>query len=296
MDNSLYGNFSLRSFFYSRILAQRLNATPKTNGILVFPNRYREIEKFKKILKHKWPSKLFNNYTHDELIDYQVVHRFSTSGIVNTKSFLTNLSSQVKIINNFDVNEVIDKEQSKLIISKNGKLLNARTVIWANGFENNNKYLSKINIPVSGQVTYLKENSSLSKDLMNYSYGNFFSQAHMGIHQIGATFSRNITHLNDLSNQINIDNIPLFLKMKFNNQFKITGSRWSVRSSTKNRLPYFGTLDKINEYYIGGMGSWGFTYSPFLAELLVGYILNEPLIIEDYILKILDIKNRIQNY
>ena len=67
-------------------------------------------------------------------------------------------------------------------------------------------------------------------------------------------------------NNLNIKNIPLFLKEKFQNRLKVVNSRFSIRSSTSNRLPYFGSLEKENEYFIGGMGSWGFIYAPFFPR------------------------------
>ena len=128
---------------------------------------------------------------------------------------------------------------------------------------------------------------------LNYSYGNFLSQSYKKSHQLGATFSKNILISEKENNQTNIKKIPLFLKRKFDNKFEIIGSRSSIRSSTKNRLPYFGSLNKEKEFFIGGMGSWGFSYAPFIADLLVRKILNEPLIIEKKLFNLLNVKNRI---
>ena len=85
----------------------------------------------------------------------------------------------------------------------------------------------------------------------------------------------------------------MFLKEKLNNKLKVTDSRFSIRSSTANRLPYFGSLEKENEFFIGGMGSWGFTYAPFLSELLVKHIMHEPKVIETKLLEKLILDNRI---
>ena len=87
--------------------------------------------------------------------------------------------------------------------------------------------------------------------------------------------------------------MALFLKEKFQNKFEVVNSRFSIRSSTSNRLPYFGSLEKENEYFIGGMGAWGFTYAPFLSELLIRHILHEPKIIETKLLEKLILDNRI---
>ena len=39
------------------------------------------------------------------------------------------------------------------------------------------------------------------------------------------------------------------------------------------------------------MGSWGFIYAPFLAEVLVKDILEEPILLDKKVLRSLDIKN-----
>ena len=80
---------------------------------------------------------------------------------------------------------------------------------------------------------------------------------------------------------------------KFKSQLKVVNSRFGIRSSTTNRLPYFGSLEEENEFFIGGMGSWGFTYAPFLSELLVKHIMHEPKIIETKLLEKLILDNRI---
>ena len=128
---------------------------------------------------------------------------------------------------------------------------------------------------------------------LNYSYGNFFSQEFNDLHQIGSTFSKDLNKNEDYNNKLNIRNIPLFLKEKFKSQLKVVNSRFSIRSSTANRLPYFGSLEEENEFFIGGMGSWGFTYAPFLSELLVKHIMHEPKIIETKLLEKLILDNRI---
>ena len=119
-------------------------------------------------------------------------------------------------------------------------------------------------------------------------------------HKLLKEYIKSVQHLpqtyqikNDVYNEINIKNLLPFLKEQFQNKFEIKGSRNSVRSSTSNRLPYFGSLHTNNEFFIGGMGAWGYTYAPFLAELMVRKIIKEPMIVEQNILKILNIYNRI---
>mgnify|MGYP003318825470 FL=1 len=51
--------------------------------------------------------------------------------------------------------------------------------------------------------------------------------------------------------------------------------RVGIRASTKDRMPFFCSLNSItsngskNEYLLGGMGSWGFVYAPLYAEFLI---------------------------
>ena len=166
-------------------------------------------------------------------------------------------------------------------------------MIWANGYEVKNDLLKEICIPTSGQVTYIKKDINFLNQKFNYSYGNFFSQEFNGLHQIGSTFSKNLNMHEAYNNKLNIKNIPLFLKDKLKPKLEVINSRFSIRSSTANRLPYFGSLEEENEFFIGGMGSWGFTYAPFLSELLVRHIMLEPKIIETKLLEKLILDNRI---
>ena len=70
-------------------------------------------------------------------------------------------------------------------------------------------------VPVSGQVTYLNENSNTKNIKMNFSYGNFFSQSYSGLHQIGSTFSRENFLSSEDNNIENINNLPNSLKKLF---------------------------------------------------------------------------------
>ena len=90
----------------------------------------------------------------------------------------------------------------------------------------------------------------------------------------------------------NLKNLPIYFYDLFNlDSYTDFQSRTSVRGSTKNRLPFFGTIYDNNEYFLGGMGSWGFIYAPFLAEVLVKDILEEPILLDKKVLRSLDIKN-----
>ena len=293
LDDSIYGIFSLRSYLYSRSLAFNLNSVPISNGVIIFPNRHRENRKFEKLLNLKWPHELFCNYNTDEFQNFNNLHLFPNAGIVDTKTFLRNLSKSVKLINNFQVEKIDHLINEKILYNNAGNSISAKTVIWSNGYEVKSKFLKKICIPTSGQVTYIKKDQNFLNRKLNYSYGNFFSQEFKGIHQIGSSFSKNLNFNIDHYNKLNLKNIPLFLMEKFNNKLKVTNSRFSIRSSTANRLPYFGSLEKENEFFIGGMGSWGFTYAPFLSELLVRHVMCEPKIIETKILEKLILDNRI---
>ncbi len=293
LDDSIYGIFSLRSYLFSRNLAINLRSAPISNGVIIFPNRDREKKKFEELLKLKWPHELFYNHKSFDFKEFKNLHLFPNSGIVDTKKFLMNLTKSVKLINNFNVEKIIHLKNKKVLYDSIGNSITAKTLIWANGYEVKNKFLKEICIPTSGQVTYIKYNKNFLNEKLNYSYGNYFSQEFNGLHQIGSTFSKDLNHYREYYNKLNIENIALFLKEKFQNKFEVVSSRFSIRSSTSNRLPYFGSLEKENEYFIGGMGAWGFTYAPFLSELLVSHILQEPKIIEKKLLEKLILDYRI---
>jgi len=149
---------------------------------------------------------------------------------------------------------------------------------------------------ISGQVTYLKENKAYNNFKLNFSYGHHFSQAYGGYHQIGSSFNRNEEkNYRQIDEINNLNSIPDFLK-KIIKDFKIEKKyRIGVRASTKDRMPFFCSLNSIisknrnNEYLLGGMGSWGFVYAPLYAEFLIKSLVNEPLIINSDLERLLGV-------
>ena len=284
-DNSPYGLMSLEAFTFSRNLAKELKAAPRSDGLILLPSRDREIIKFKKLLESGWPNDLIQRYT-DKIncfdIDNYIYMR--SSGIVDNIKFIKRLIDGVKIFFNFNVTKIKStKNNSKIIHNEQGNVLNAQTVIWANGY-NITDICDKIPIePVSGQVTFLKSNPQTSKLKLNFSYGQFFSQSYKGFHQIGSSFNRNTNvNFNQIDQNKNLSFIPEFLKQRIiNSNVDLNEYRVSVRSSTKDRMPFFCKLNEIkqnnfeNEYVLGGMGAWGFVYAPYYAELMIRELLNE---------------------
>ena len=298
-DNSPYGLMSLEAFTFSRNLAKELKAAPRSDGLILLPSRDREIIKFKKLLESGWPNNLIQRYT-DKIncfnIDNYIYMR--SSGIVDNIKFIKRLIDGVKIFFNFNVTKIKStKNNSKIIHNEQGNVLNAQTVIWANGY-NITDICDKIPIePVSGQVTFLKSNPQTSKLKLNFSYGQFFSQSFKGYHQIGSSFNRNTNvNFDQIDQNKNLSFIPEFLKQRIiNSNVDLNEYRVSVRSSTKDRMPFFCNLNEIkqnkyeNEYVLGGMGAWGFVYAPYYAELMVRELLNENPIINSKLDKLLRI-------
>ena len=288
LDNSSYGLLSLEAFSYSRKLAKELNSIPPSNGLIVLPSKERDKVKYSKLLQNNWPVDLITNKIEKDNFLRNINYVYmKSSGILDNKKFIRNLIKNVKFIPKFDVKNIINTQNEfKILIDHKGNKLKAKTVIWANGYEMKN--LSK-HIPinsVSGQVTYLKQNQFVNDLKLNFSYGHHFTQAFRGYHQIGSSFNRNEDkNYKEIDEINNLNSIPHFLK-KIITEFKIERKyRVGVRASTKDRMPFFCSLNSIinkntkNEYLLGGMGSWGFVYAPLYAEFLVKSLLNEPLVI-----------------
>ncbi len=298
MDVSPYGLLSLEAFLYSRKIAKNLNAIPRSHGLVLIPSRDRDIIKFKKLLENNWPLDLLNN-NYEKLNFLKFVNHIymRSSGIVDNSKFIQNLIKDVEFISKFDVKKITSKDGFNIIIDKFGNRLKAKTVIWANGFEMTNLSQNCPINPISGQVTYLKANELSSNLKINFSYGHHFSQAFKGYHQIGASFNRNAnTCFREIDQNANINSIPEFLKKNIFYNITESGHRVSVRASTKDRMPFFGDLSSLtgkksnNIYILGGMGAWGFVYAPFYAELLVTKIINDQLVINSKLEKLLTIE------
>ena len=298
MDDSPYGLLSLEAFLYSRKIAKNLNAIPRSDGLVLIPSRDRDIIKFKKLLENNWPLDLLNN-NYDKLNFLKFINHIymKSSGIVDNSKFIQNLIKDVEFISKFDVKKITSKDGFNIIIDKFGNRLKAKTVIWANGFEMTNLSQNLPINPISGQVTYLKANELSSNLKINFSYGHHFSQAFKGYHQIGASFNRNAnTCFREIDQNANINSIPEFLRKNIFYNITESGHRVSVRASTKDRMPFFGDLSALtgkksnNIYILGGMGAWGFVYAPFYAELLVTKIINDQLVINSKLEKLLTIE------
>ena len=298
MDDSPYGLLSLEAFLYSRKIAKNLNAIPRSDGLVLIPSRDRDIIKFKKLLENNWPLDLLNN-NYDKLNFLKFINHIymKSSGIVDNSKFIQNLIKDVEFISKFDVKKITSKDGLNIIIDKFGNRLKSKTVIWANGFEMTNLSQNLPINPISGQVTYLKANELSSNLKINFSYGHHLSQAFRGYHQIGASFNRNAnTCFREIDQNANINSIPEFLRKNIFYNITESGHRVSVRASTKDRMPFFGDLNTLtgkksnNIYILGGMGAWGFVYAPFYAELLVTKIINDQLVINSKLEKLLTIE------
>ena len=298
MDDSPYGLLSLEAFLYSRKIAKNLNAIPRSDGLVLIPSRDRDIIKFKKLLENNWPLDLLNK-NYDKLNFLKFINHIymKSSGIVDNSKFIQNLIKDVEFISKFDVKKITSKDGLNIIIDKFGNRLKAKTVIWANGFEMTNLSQNLPINPISGQVTYLKANELSSNLKINFSYGHHLSQAFRGYHQIGASFNRNAnTCFREIDQNTNINSIPEFLRKNIYYNINESGHRVSVRASTKDRMPFFGDLSALtgkksnNIYILGGMGAWGFVYAPFYAELLVTKIINDQLVINSKLEKLLTIE------
>ena len=298
MDDSPYGLLSLEAFLYSRKIAKNLNSIPRSDGLVLIPSRDRDIIKFKKLLENNWPLDLLNN-NYDKLNSLKFINHIymKSSGIVDNSKFIQNLIKDVEFISKFDVKKITSKDGLNIIIDKFGNRLKSKTVIWANGFEMTNLNQNLPINPISGQVTYLKANELSSNLKINFSYGHHFSQAFKGYHQIGASFNRNAnTCFREIDQNTNINSIPEFLRKNIYYNINESGHRVSVRASTKDRMPFFGDLSGLtgkksnNIYILGGMGAWGFVYAPFYAELLVTKIINDQLVINSKLEKLLTIE------
>ena len=302
LDNSDYGQLSLEAFSFSRKLANELNASPRSDGLVLLPLREREIIKYKKLLKYGWPLELFNNQIKKLNFLKNINHIYMrSSGIVDNKKFIKSLINNVNFISKFDVKKIeTQKDGLKTLIDINGNRLSAKKVIWANGYDMKN-LSQKIPItPISGQVTYLKKSKLTANLKVNFSYGHFLSQAFNGYHQLGASFNRNAnTYYSQIDQNNNLNSIPQFLRNFFenNDDLIIDKFRVSVRSSTKDRIPFYSELSTItgqkldcHEYVLGGMGAWGFVYAPYYAEILVKELVNETRVISSKVEKLFNVK------
>ena len=188
---------------------------------------------------------------------------------INTKNFREVMYENLKEKINFQLGVKIKKVNRKAdkyeVLIQDGKVIKADVVIYAGGFKSSKTILenSKILKPSIGQQDYIK---SFDNFILPYLGDMYLNKLNAKKFIIGSTYHDGVTdnRYQDSDSRMLRDKTNKYFK---DIELKKLGSWISTRSITPDRRPLFGEI-KPNFFVATGLGSSGFTTSPFMAFLI----------------------------
>ena len=188
----------------------------------------------------------------------------------------------------------------KVKLSNNEEIITEVLILACSEGLNNLRQTSVFNLQYTqGQVTHLDKSTFKDLPKSNLSFSGYLTPPINDIITIGATFEKNSKKRNKVSvkgNEINLSNIPdeiynnILISEKID-AAKLDG-RVSMRVSTYDRMPMMGSIDE-NLFILSALGARGMIMGPLLGDALVSIILNQPIGLDNEILRACD-PNRIE--
>jgi len=301
------GRLSLACYRYSRFQAKKLNVALNDKSI-IFGIPEREEKKQKIILSQGWSSDLVRELNEEDKAEIfggkinlnGVVHDYG--GTIKPSEFVNKLVDD-SIEKIFGV-ELIDIQKHingwKIKLSNNEEIITEVLILACSEGLNNLRQTSVFNLQYTqGQVTHLDKSKFKDLPKSNLSFSGYLTPPINNIITIGATFEKNSTKRTKVSvkaNEINLSNIPdeiynnILISEKID-AAKLDG-RVSMRVSTYDRMPMMGSIDE-NLFILSALGARGMIMGPLLGDALVSIILNQPIGLDNEILRACD-PNRIE--
>lgn len=132
---------------------------------------------------------------------------------------------------------------------------------------------------VRGQVTEVQSTEESEKLACNLCYGGYATPAQDGVHMLGATFQRWLSHSDPLSED-DRDNFERLRQImpSVGEKMKIVGHRAALRTTSKDHFPIVGRLPEMDDFYIStAHGSHGILSSLMSAHILGDMIVRRPI-------------------
>jgi tRNA 5-methylaminomethyl-2-thiouridine biosynthesis bifunctional protein len=149
--------------------------------------------------------------------------------------------------------------------------LKSAPVILANGI-GAKEYVSWLPIhTVRGQIAYVREIQRSAALKANLCYGGYIAAGNKGVHAIGATFQKWLSHTDilDEDNQAILDNLKENVP-ELSEQWDVIGARAGLRTASQDRFPIVGMA---NGYFVTtAHGSHGIGSSLMAAHLLADFL------------------------
>jgi tRNA 5-methylaminomethyl-2-thiouridine biosynthesis bifunctional protein len=127
---------------------------------------------------------------------------------------------------------------------------------------------------VRGQVTFVKINAETEKLKTNICYSGYISAAREGVHAVGSTFQKWLSH-SDLLDEDNDDNLrKLYEKIPAYRNLEIVGAWAALRVASRDHFPVIGAIE--DAYVSAAHGSHGILSSLMAAHVLADYLRGGP--------------------
>ena len=199
---------------------------------------------------------------------------------VKLPEFLNTYSSLLKSRNvEFITNQEFDlsKSDKSWSLKFDDSKIEASTVITAAGIESNG--ISQWDFltlnAVKGQIAILETKAPFPYNASVSALG-YFSEYGEKSFAAGSTYEHKYEHSHTDSEGLNYILKKLALVMPSISETIVETTQWAgIRASTQDRMPILGKHPEFDNFYIfTGLGSKGLLFSSYLANALVGLILN----------------------
>ena len=261
----LFASFLFASNFYQYFKKTNLKTGIKKHDSIFVPNNnFKFGIFFEKLLSEKKFINFFDSNFDDKQF-FLLKNNFS----IHTKKFgevmFENLKEKINFHLGVKIKRVNRKADKYEVLIQDGMVIKADVVIYAGGFKSSTTILenSKILKPSIGQQDYIK---SFDNSILPYLGDMYLNKLNAKKFIIGSTYHDGVTdnRYQDSDSRMLHDKVNKYFK---NVELKKLDSWISTRSITPDRRPLLGEI-KPNFFVATGLGSSGFTTSPFMAFLI----------------------------
>jgi tRNA 5-methylaminomethyl-2-thiouridine biosynthesis bifunctional protein len=192
------------------------------------------------------------------------------------------LAGPAEFVGDFAVTSIARTAEGLTLGAADGRHLTVDAVVLSGG-ASVGPLLQQIDagMPVEvtrGQVSHVPATPLSAALDMGVSFGGYLTPPVDGLHELGATFSRDLNAAIDdaAAHAHNVNLLPTGLLPNLDaGSTENLGLRTSYRASLADRRPAMGRV-KDDIWMLGGLGARGFTLAPLLGDALAAAILGRP--------------------
>ena len=232
--------------------------------------------------QQRWPASLLRDA--DTVLDAETGQGifYEYGRAIRPAILVKALAEGAEFHGDFDVASITMEAGQLVLGAVDGRQVQADAVVLAGGSRVADLlHLVGQDMPVEvtrGEVSHVPATSSSASLATGVSFGGYLTPSWDGLHEVGATFSRDLEQPEDIAaaHAHNFALLPAGIAGLFDGMtYDGLGLRTSYRASLADRRPVTGRIaDKI--WMFGGLGARGFTLAPLLGEMLAAQILNRP--------------------